>query len=252
MYPRGLLDPLGAVAVTAVSPGWRLQRDREPVLNQPQDAGAEPCPSLFLADGSKGIKSIRQKLESFSKERKGEQPPFYPALVPALRGLVIFGGVGGARIQQDASSQVVLLFLGWHELHQAWKARTGVWNTNLHFQAVHLEMCLSAHFAPISLLPVLFYRPLKDLGDNPRAHRTLEQSQVGMSFPTSARSPLKGTTDSDASYFTKRICGSAPGVKPQGSAGAGGEESPPCQGDGQGQLFGKNATNMEIFLSRCS
>lgn len=105
-------------------------------------------------------------------------------------------------------------------------------------------------FCPNLLLPVLFYHPLKDLGDNPRAHRTLEQSQVGMSFPTPARSPLKGTTDSDVSYFTKWICGSALGVKPQGSAGAGGEESPPCQGDGQGQLFGKNATNTETFLEQ--
>ena len=33
---------------------------------------------LFLPTvGPKGSKSIRQKLESFSKEKKGEQPPSY-------------------------------------------------------------------------------------------------------------------------------------------------------------------------------
>lgn len=66
--------------------------DREPVLSQPRDAGAEPSPSLLLLDGSKGIKSIRQKLESFSKERKGEQPHFYLGFGPCSRGeWVIFG-----------------------------------------------------------------------------------------------------------------------------------------------------------------
>lgn len=72
----------------------------------------------------------------------------------------------------------------------------------MHFQGEHLEMCLSAHFAPLLLPPVLSQHPLKDLSDNPGVHRILEQSQVGMSFPTPVQNPFKETTEISASYFT--------------------------------------------------
>lgn len=71
-----------------------------------------------------------------------------------------------------------------------------------------------------------------------------------MSFPTSVQSPLKEMTEINASYFTKRICGCALGVKPQESAQAGGDESPSFQRDGEGQLFGKNTTNSRTFLEQ--
>lgn len=83
----------------------------ETVLKQPNDA--EPVLSFLLVVGPKGSKSIRQKLESFSKEKKGEQPPFYPGFGPCSQTqLVIFDGaeLGGAQIQQGALSHVVLLF----------------------------------------------------------------------------------------------------------------------------------------------
>lgn len=53
------------------------------MLKQPNDA--EPLLSFLLIVGPKGSKSIRQKLESFSKEKKGEQPPFPQGLAPALK-----------------------------------------------------------------------------------------------------------------------------------------------------------------------
>lgn len=64
----------------------------EPVLQQLHDA--EPLILLpsFLTAGPKGSKSIRQKLEIFSKEKRGEQPllPMLWSRSPAERE--IFGG----------------------------------------------------------------------------------------------------------------------------------------------------------------
>lgn len=54
--------------------------------------------------------------------------PFTWALVPLSGGMGDFCGVGGAQIQQDASSQIVLLFLEWHKLDQAWKVQKCVWS----------------------------------------------------------------------------------------------------------------------------
>lgn len=75
----------------------------EPVLQQPH--GAEPLiwlPCLLTA-GPKGSKSLRQKLESFSKEKKGEQP-----LLPTLWSCSpaeweIFGGAELGGVQTFSS-----------------------------------------------------------------------------------------------------------------------------------------------------
>lgn len=99
----------GRALPARVREGKRLEGATTP--NQPNDA--EPFLSFLLVVGPKGSKSIRQKLESLSKEKKGEQCPFYAGFGPCSQTeSVVFDGaeLGDAQIQHGALPRGVLLF----------------------------------------------------------------------------------------------------------------------------------------------
>lgn len=97
----------GRALPARVREGKRLEGATAP--NQPNDG----LLSFLLIVGPKGSKSIRQKLESLSKEKKGEQRPFYAGFGPCSQTeSVVFDGaeLGDAQIQHGALSRGVLLF----------------------------------------------------------------------------------------------------------------------------------------------
>lgn len=89
--------PVGGACSREGHKGKRLRGKKgslrgEPVLQQLHDAEPLILLPFFLTAGPKGSKSIRQKLEIFSKEKRGEQPllPMLWSRSPAERE--IFGG----------------------------------------------------------------------------------------------------------------------------------------------------------------
>ncbi|XP_035759568.1 rho GTPase-activating protein 6-like [Egretta garzetta] len=97
--PARSCDPM-RTSVSALLPGQSTEMQPMPLhsLSELERASLQELAlyrlqeKLLLGDlslakvGPKGSKSIRQKLESFSKEKKGERPRFYPRLLPAPAG----------------------------------------------------------------------------------------------------------------------------------------------------------------------
>ncbi|XP_068265485.1 uncharacterized protein [Nyctibius grandis] len=172
--------------------------------------------------GPKGSKSIRQKLESFSKERKGEQHPFPRVFGPcSQRELGIFDGaeLGGARVPcavvvcwcNSAYGSVRGAGRGGCVCAQHVCARCV-------FVGRYTDGYLSAPFNPGLALRVLLYCPLEDGSHQPGD----AAGRARPDFLPPVQSPLEEITQQQSDILLNAFVACSPAAKPLGPGWCGG------------------------------